>query len=141
MGLQADGYGILKLPKYTISAELMEKFYSWAEEGSLTCRNKNCWGYRHPFKLSLKRDQLLASRTPFSQNPETVLSAEGSFKEQLKVRPQNDQKQGLNNLVKRQNMPQLLNIGRYKRNIRNNQEQIKSVETQNHAHNQPRWKV
>jgi len=127
-GVKADGYGNFEATEITISAEANGKIlFLDAEEGSLLDRNKIV-GVIDTIQLSLKRDQLLASKNTIFSKSRNVLSQREVFKEQLKV-AQNDQNR-IDNLVKA-NAATTKQLDDINGHIGIIKEQIKSVETQN----------
>ena len=127
-GEKADGYGNFEATEITISAEANGKIlYLDAEEGSLLEQNKVV-GVIDTIQLSLKRDQLLASKNTIFSKSRNVLSQREVLKEQLKV-AQNDQTR-IDNLVKA-NAATTKQLDDINGQIGIIKEQIKSVETQN----------
>ncbi|MDO6601608.1 HlyD family secretion protein [Arenibacter palladensis] len=127
-GDKADGYGNFEATEIIISAEANGKIlFLDAEEGSVLGQNKVV-GVIDTVQLSLKRDQLLASKNTIFSKSRNVLSQREVLKEQLKV-AQND-KSRIENLLKAKaaTTKQLDDINGQINIIK---EQIKSVETQN----------
>tara|TARA_R100001369_G_scaffold92747_1_gene139566 strand:+ start:272 stop:1174 length:903 start_codon:yes stop_codon:yes gene_type:complete len=127
-GDKADGYGNFEATEITISAEANGKIlFLDAEEGSVLGQNKVV-GVIDTVQLSLKRDQLLASKNTIFSKSRNVLSQREVLKEQLKV-AQNDRTR-IENLLKAKaaTTKQLDDINGQINIIK---EQIKSVETQN----------
>ena len=127
-GDKADGYGNFEATEITISAEANGKIlFLDAEEGTVLGQNKVV-GVIDTVQLSLKRDQLLASKNTIFSKSRNVLSQREVLKEQLKV-AQND-KSRIENLLqaKAATTKQLDDINGQINIIK---EQIKSVETQN----------
>ena len=127
-GDKADGYGNFEATEITISAEANGKIlFLDAEEGNVLAQNKVV-GVIDTVQLSLKRDQLLASKNTIFSKSRNVLSQREVLKEQLKV-AQND-KARVENLLqaKAATAKQLDDINGQINIII---EQIKSVETQN----------
>lgn len=127
-GEKADGYGNFEATEITISAEANGKIlFLDAEEGNVLAQNKVV-GVIDTVQLSLKRDQLLASKNTIFSKSRNVLSQREVLKEQLKV-AQND-KARVENLLqaKAATTKQLDDINGQINIII---EQIKSVETQN----------
>ncbi|MCM4165435.1 MULTISPECIES: HlyD family secretion protein [unclassified Arenibacter] len=127
-GDKADGYGNFEATEITISAEANGKIlFLDAEEGNLLAQNKVV-GVIDTVQLSLKRDQLLASKNTIFSKSRNVLSQREVLKEQLKV-VQNDRTR-IENLLqaKAATTKQLDDINGQINIIK---EQIKSVETQN----------
>ena len=127
-GDKADGYGNFEATEITISAEANGKIlFLDAEEGNVLAQNKVV-GVIDTVQLSLKRDQLLASKNTIFSKSRNVLSQREVLKEQLKV-AQND-KARVENLLqaKAATAKQLDDINGQINIIK---EQIKSVETQN----------
>ena len=125
---KADGYGNFEATEITISAEANGKIlFLDAEEGTLLGQNKVV-GVIDTIQLSLKRDQLLASKNTIFSKSRNVLSQREVLKEQLKL-AQND-KTRIENLLqaKAATTKQLDDINGQINIIK---EQIKSVETQN----------
>lgn len=127
-GDKADGYGNFEATEITISAEANGKIlFLDAEEGNLLAQNKVV-GVIDTVQLSLKRDQLLASKNTIFSKSRNVLSQREVLKEQLKV-AQNDRARVENLLqAKAATTKQLDDINGQINIIK---EQIKSVETQN----------
>ena len=127
-GDKADGYGNFEATEITISAEANGKIlFLDAEEGNVLAQNEVV-GVIDTVQLSLKRDQLLASKNTIFSKSRNVLSQREVLKEQLKV-AQND-KARVENLLqaKAATTKQLDDINGQINIII---EQIKSVETQN----------
>ncbi|HCO81992.1 MAG TPA: HlyD family secretion protein [Arenibacter sp.] len=127
-GDKADGYGNFEATEITISAEANGKIlFLDAEEGNVLAQNEVV-GVIDTVQLSLKRDQLLASKNTIFSKSRNVLSQREVLKEQLKV-AQND-KARVENLLqaKAATAKQLDDINGQINIIK---EQIKSVETQN----------
>ena len=127
-GDKADGYGNFEATEITISAEANGKIlFLDAEEGNMLAQNKVV-GVIDTVQLSLKRDQLLASKNTIFSKSRNVLSQREVLKEQLKV-VQNDRTR-IENLLqaKAATTKQLDDINGQINIIK---EQIKSVETQN----------
>ena len=127
-GDKADGYGNFEATEITISAEANGKIlFLDAEEGNVLAQNEVV-GVIDTVQLSLKRDQLLASKNTIFSKSRNVLSQREVLKEQLKV-AQND-KARVENLLqaKAATAKQLDDINGQINIII---EQIKSVETQN----------
>ena len=127
-GDKADGYGNFEATEITISAEANGKIlFLYAEEGNVLAQNEVV-GVIDTVQLSLKRDQLLASKNTIFSKSRNVLSQREVLKEQLKV-AQND-KARVENLLqaKAATAKQLDDINGQINIIK---EQIKSVETQN----------
>lgn len=127
-GEKADGYGNFEATEITISAEANGKIlFLDAEEGNVLAQNKVV-GVIDTVQLSLKRDQLLASKNTIFSKSRNVLSQREVLKEQLKV-AQNDRARVENLLqAKAATAKQLDDINGQINIIK---EQIKSVETQN----------
>ncbi|ASO04756.1 HlyD family secretion protein [Arenibacter algicola] len=127
-GDKADGYGNFEATEITISAEANGKIlFLDAEEGNVLAQNKVV-GVIDTIQLSLKREQLLASKNTIFSKSRNVLSQREVLKEQLKV-AQNDRTR-IENLLqaKAATTKQLDDITGQINIIK---EQIKSVETQN----------
>ncbi|TQO39011.1 HlyD family secretion protein [Arenibacter algicola] len=127
-GDKADGYGNFEATEITISAEANGKIlFLDAEEGNVLAQNEVV-GVIDTVQLSLKRDQLLASKNTIFSKSRNVLSQREVLKEQLKV-AQND-KSRVENLLqaKAATAKQLDDINGQINIIK---EQIKSVETRN----------
>nr|AWJ66180.1 hypothetical protein [uncultured bacterium] len=127
-GDKADGYGNFEATETTISSEANGKLLSFdVEEGDILEKN-TIIGLIDTVQLSLKRDQLLASKNTVFSKSRNVLSQREVLKEQLKV-AQNDQ-QRISNLVKEKaaTRKQLDDINGQ---ISILQQQMQSVETQN----------
>lgn len=127
-GDKADGYGNFEATEITISAEANGKIlFLDAEEGNVLAQNEVV-GVIDTVQLSLKRDQLLASKNTIFSKSRNVLSQREVLKEQLKV-AQNDRARVENLLqAKAATTKQLDDINGQINIIK---EQIKSVETQN----------
>jgi HlyD family secretion protein len=127
-GDKADGYGNFEATEIIISAEANGKIlFLDAEEGTVLGQNKVV-GVIDTVQLSLKRDQLLASKNTIFSKSRNVLSQREVLKEQLKV-AQNDRTRIANLLkAKAATTKQLDDINGQINIIK---EQIKSVETQN----------
>ena len=127
-GDKADGYGNFEATEITISAEANGKIlFLDAEEGNVLAQNEVV-GVIDTVQLSLKRDQLLASKNTIFSKSRNVLSQREVLKEQLKV-AQND-KSRIENLLqaKAATTKQLDDINGQINIIK---EQIKREETQN----------
>jgi HlyD family secretion protein len=127
-GDKADGYGNFEATEITISAEANGKIlFLDVDEGNVLDQNKVV-GVIDTVQLSLKRDQLLASKNTIFSKSRNVLSQREVLQEQLKV-AQTD-KDRIQNLVKAKaaTAKQLDDINGQISIIK---EQIKSVETQN----------
>ena len=127
-GEKADGYGNFEATEITISAEANGKiFFLDAEEGNVLAQNKVV-GVIDTVQLSLKKDQLLASKNTIFSKSRNVLSQREVLKEQLKV-AQNDRTRIENLLQAKAATAKQLDdiIGQINIIL----EQIKSVETQN----------
>lgn len=125
---KADGYGNFEATEITISAEANGKIlFLDAEEGNVLGQDKVV-GVIDTVPLSLKRDQLLASKNTIFSKSRNVLSQREVLREQLKV-AQNDRTR-IENLLqaKAATTKQLDDITGQINIIK---EQIKSVETQN----------
>ena len=127
-GDKADGYGNFEATEITISAEANGKIlFLDAEEGNVLAQNEVV-GVIDTVQLSLKREQLLASKNTIFSKSRNVLSQREVLKEQLKV-AQNDRTRIKNLLqAKAATTKQLDDITGQINIIK---EQIKSVETQN----------
>lgn len=84
-GDKADGYGNFEATETTISAEANGKLLTFsAEEGEVLERGVVV-GVIDTVQLSLKRDQLLASKNTIFSKSRNVLSQREVLKEQLQV--------------------------------------------------------
>ncbi len=127
-GDKADGYGNFEATETTISAEANGKLVTFeVEEGSVLEENQ-ILGIIDTVQLSLKRDQLLATRNTIFSKSRNVLSQREVLKEQLKL-AQNDQ-QRIENLVK-SNAATTKQLDDINGQVKIIKEQIKSVESQN----------
>ncbi|MGB5436813.1 MAG: HlyD family efflux transporter periplasmic adaptor subunit [Maribacter sp.] len=127
-GDKADGYGNFEATETTISAEANGKLLTFnIEEGNILDENQLV-GVIDTVQLSLKRDQLLATKNTIFSKSRNVLSQREVLKEQLGV-AQNDQNR-IENLVKANaaTTKQLDDINGQVDILR---QQMKSVETQN----------
>ncbi|MEZ4968479.1 MAG: HlyD family efflux transporter periplasmic adaptor subunit [Flavobacteriaceae bacterium] len=125
---KADGYGNFEATEITISAEANGKIlFLDAEEGNVLGQDKVV-GVIDTVPLSLKRDQLLASKNTIFSKSRNVLSQREVLREQLKV-AQNDRTRIANLLLAKAATDKQLDDINGQINII--QEQIKSVESQN----------
>ncbi|MEY8020893.1 HlyD family secretion protein [Muriicola sp. SD30] len=127
-GNKADGYGNFEATETTISAEANGKLLTFSvEEGNVLDKNQLV-GVIDTVQLSLKRDQLLASKNTIFSKSRNVLSQREVLKEQLRV-AQNDQNR-IANLVKA-NAATTKQLDDINGQISIIKEQMKSVESQN----------
>lgn len=127
-GNKADGYGNFEATETTISAEANGKLLTFSvEEGNVLDKNQLV-GVIDTVQLSLKRDQLLASKNTIFSKSRNVLSQREVLKEQLRV-AQNDQNR-IANLVKA-NAATTKQLDDINGQISIINEQMKSVESQN----------
>jgi HlyD family secretion protein len=127
-GDKADGYGNFEATETTISAEANGKLLTFnVEEGNVLNKNQLV-GVIDTVQLSLKRDQLLASKNTVFSKSRNVLSQREVLKEQLQV-AQNDQNR-IENLVKA-NAATTKQLDDINGQIDILEQQMKSVETQN----------
>ncbi|MEZ2415764.1 HlyD family secretion protein [Muriicola sp. E247] len=127
-GNKADGYGNFEATETTISAEANGKLLTFnVEEGNVLDKNQLV-GVIDTVQLSLKRDQLLASKNTIFSKSRNVLSQREVLKEQLRV-AQNDQNR-IGNLVKA-NAATTKQLDDINGQISIIKEQMKSVESQN----------
>jgi len=125
---KADGYGNFEATETTISSEANGKLLSLdAEEGDMLEKNAIV-GTIDTVQLSLKRNQLLATKNTVFSKSQNVLSQREVLKEQLKV-AENDQKR-IKNLIK-DNAATPKQLDDINGHIDILKQQIKSVETQN----------
>lgn len=125
---KADGYGNFEATETTISSEANGKLLSLdAEEGDMLEKNAIV-GTIDTVQLSLKRNQLLATKNTVFSKSRNVLSQREVLKEQLKV-AENDQKR-IKNLIK-DNAATPKQLDDINGHIDILKQQIKSVETQN----------
>lgn len=127
-GNTADGYGNFEATETTVSAEANGKIqFLNIEEGSLL-QNNEVVGVIDTIQLSLKRDQLKATKNTIFSKSRNVLSQREILQEELKV-AQND-KERIESLIK-ENAATQKQLDDIQGKVRILQQQIKSVETQN----------
>ncbi len=127
-GDKADGYGNFEATETTISAEASGKLLVFnVEEGNVLDKNQMV-GVIDTIQLSLKRDQLLASKNTIFSKSRNVLSQREVLKEQLRV-AQNDQSR-IQNLVEA-NAATTKQLDDINGQVDILEQQMKSVETQN----------
>lgn len=127
-GNTADGYGNFEATETTVSAEANGKIqFLNIEEGSLL-QNNEVVGVIDTIQLSLKRDQLKATKNTIFSKSRNVLSQREILQEELKV-AQID-KERIESLIK-ENAATQKQLDDIKGKVRILQQQIKSVETQN----------
>ena len=127
-GDKADGYGNFEATETTISAEANGKLLTFsAEEGEVLERGVVV-GVIDTVQLSLKRDQLLASKNTIFSKSRNVLSQREVLKEQLRVATTDQQR--IENLVKA-NAATTKQLDDVHGQIDILKQQIRSVETQN----------
>lgn len=125
---KADGYGNFEATETTISAEANGKILFFdVEEGNVLKENKVV-GVIDTVQLSLKRDQLLASKNTIFSKSRNVLSQREVLKQQLKV-VQNDQTRIANLIKANAATPKQLDDVNGQIDIL--KQKMKSVETQN----------
>ena len=125
---KADGYGNFEATEITISAEATGKLQFFKAEEGVVLKKNEMVGLIDTIQLSLKKDQLLASKNTIFSKSRNVLSQREILKEQLKV-AQNDKNRTENLLAENAATQKQLDDISGQINIIN--EQIKSVETQN----------
>ena len=127
-GDKADGYGNFEATETTISAEANGKLLFFdAEEGNVLEENAVV-GVIDTIQLSLKRDQLLATKNTIFSKSRNVLSQREVLKEQLKM-AQNDQTRIANMIAENAATQKQLDDVNGQMDIL--KQQMKSVETQN----------
>ncbi len=127
-GDKADGYGNFEATETTISAESNGKLLTFsAEEGEVLERGVVV-GVIDTVQLSLKRDQLLASKNTIFSKSRNVLSQREVLKEQLRVATTDQQR--IENLVKA-NAATTKQLDDVNGQIDILKQQMRSVETQN----------
>lgn len=127
-GDTAYGYGNFEATETTVSAEANGKIqFLDIKEGSII-ENNEVVGIIDTVQLSLKRDQLLATKNTIYSKSENVLSQREVLQEELIV-AQNDQER-IESLIK-ENAATQKQLDDIQGKVRIIQQQIKSVETQN----------
>lgn len=127
-GDKADGYGNFEATETTISAEANGKLLTFsAEEGEVLERGLGI-GVIDTVQLSLKRDQLLASKNTIFSKSRNVLSQREVLKEQLRVAVTDQQR--IENLVNA-NAATTKQLDDVNGQIDILKQQMRSVETQN----------
>lgn len=127
-GDTAYGYGNFEATETTVSAEANGKIqFLDIKEGSVI-ENNEVVGIIDTIQLSLKRDQLLATKNTIYSKSENVLSQREVLQEELIV-AQNDQER-IESLIK-ENAATQKQLDDIQGKVRIIQQQIKSVETQN----------
>lgn len=125
---KADGYGNFEATETTISSEANGKLITFnIEEGNVLHTNQLI-GVVDTIQLSLKRDQLIATKNTIFSKSRNVLSQREVLQEQLKV-AQND-KDRTENLVKA-NAATTKQLDDLNGKVDVLNQQIKSIETQN----------
>lgn len=125
---KADGYGNFEATEITVSAENSGKLMQFnVEEGQLL-KKGDYVGFIDTIPLSLKRDQLLASKAIIYSKSSSVLSQKNVLKAQLKTAFIN--KNRIENLI-RENAGTQKQLDDINGEINVMQKQIKSVESQN----------
>ncbi len=124
----ADGYGNFEAVETTISAESSGKLMSFKiNEGQVIQKGTNI-GYIDTIQLSLKKEQLIASKTVIASKSKGVLSQINVLKSQLKTA--NVSKKRIQNLIK-ENAGTQKQLDDINGKIDMLNQQIISVETQN----------
>jgi len=124
----ADGYGNFEAIETVISAESNGKLMSFkVNEGQMTQKGTNV-GYIDTIQLSLKKEQLIASKTVIASKSRGVLSQINVLKSQLKTA--NVSKNRIENLIK-ENAGTQKQLDDINGKIDMIKQQIISVETQN----------
>ena len=125
---KADGYGNFEATETTISSEVNGKLLTFsAEEGEVLAQGAIV-GVVDTIQLSLKRDQLLASKNTIFSKSRNVLSQREVLREQLKV-ARNDQNR-IENLVEA-NAATTKQLDDVNGRVDILNQQIRSVESQN----------
>ncbi|SDL35906.1 HlyD family secretion protein [Kriegella aquimaris] len=127
-GDKADGYGNFEATETTISAEANGKLLTFSAEEGEVLEQGTIVGVIDTIQLSLKRNQLLASKNTIFSKSRNVLSQREVLKEQLRVAT-NDQ-QRIENLVKA-NAATTKQLDDINGQIDILKQQMRSVETQN----------
>lgn len=125
---KADGYGNFEATEITVSAENSGKLIHFTVEEGQNLEKSAYVGFIDTIPLSLKRDQLLASKTIIYSKSKSVLSQINVLKAQLKTATIN--KNRTENLI-RENAGTQKQLDDINGEINVIQKQIKSVESQN----------
>ncbi|MBE0423838.1 MAG: HlyD family efflux transporter periplasmic adaptor subunit [Lutibacter sp.] len=125
---KADGYGNFEATEITISAENSGKLMQFNVEEGQMMKKGDYVGYIDTIQLSLKRDQLLASKAIVYSKSGSVLSQKNVLNAQLKKAIVN--KNRIENLI-RENAGTQKQLDDINGEINVIQKQIKSVESQN----------
>ncbi|MDO9276831.1 MAG: HlyD family efflux transporter periplasmic adaptor subunit [Lutibacter sp.] len=125
---KADGYGNFEATEITVSAENSGKLMQFNVEEGLILQKEDYVGFIDTIPLSLKRDQLLASKTIIYSKSGSVLSQKNVLNAQLKTAATN--KNRIENLI-RENAGTQKQLDDINGEINVIQKQIKSVESQN----------
>lgn len=125
---KADGYGNFEATETTISAEANGKLLTFSvEEGEVLVQGMVI-GVIDTVQLSLKRDQLLASKNTIFSKSRNVLSQREVLKEQLRMATKDQQR--IENLVKA-NAATTKQLDDINGQVDILKQQMRSVETQN----------
>ncbi len=125
---KADGYGNFEATEITVSAENSGKLMEFKIEEGQTLKKGAYVGYIDTIQLSLKRDQLLASKAIVYSKSASVLSQKNVLIAQLKTAIVN--KNRIENLIS-ENAGTQKQLDDINGEINVIQKQIKSVESQN----------
>lgn len=125
---KADGYGNFEATEITVSAENSGKLMQFNVEEGQILKKDNYVGFIDTIPLSLKRDQLLASKAIVYSKSGSVLSQKNVLNAQLKTATIN--KNRIENLI-RENAGTQKQLDDINGEINVIQKQIKSVESQN----------
>lgn len=125
---KADGYGNFEATEITVSAENNGKLMQFNLEEGQVLKKGDFVGFIDTIPLSLKRDQLLASKAIVYSKSGSVLSQKNVLKAQLKAATIN--KNRIENLI-RENAGTQKQLDDINGEINVIQKQIKSVESQN----------
>jgi HlyD family secretion protein len=125
---KADGYGNFEATEITVSAENSGKLMKFNVEEGQILKKDDYVGFIDTIPLSLKRDQLLASKAIVYSKSGSVLSQKNVLNAQLKTAAIN--KNRIENLI-RENAGTQKQLDDINGEINVIQKQIKSVESQN----------
>ena len=125
---KADGYGNFEATEITVSAENSGKLMQFNVEEGQILKKDDYVGFIDTIPLSLKRDQLLASKAIVYSKSGSVLSQKNVLNAQLKTATIN--KNRIENLI-RENAGTQKQLDDINGEINVIQKQIKSVESQN----------
>ncbi|MFZ2282779.1 MAG: HlyD family efflux transporter periplasmic adaptor subunit [Lutibacter sp.] len=125
---KADGYGNFEATEITVSAENSGKLMQFNVEEGQMLKKGDYVGFIDTIPLSLKRDQLLASKTIIYSKSGSVLSQKNVLNAQLKTATIS--KNRIENLI-RENAGTQKQLDDINGEINVIQKQIKSVESQN----------